>query len=85
MPCKMEEIWQAPLIISVDEYETLREAYEEKQIWMIVEKIRKPFNANQKPMYGISYYLHSYQKVKWSNIKLLRINQKLKSELAQVK
>lgn len=83
-PCKMEKIPQVPLIINVDTDETSR-AVEESPVEMMVEKVKKPYIRDQKPLYGISYYKHSYKKIKRANIKLLSKNHKLKSELDKVR
>ena len=86
-PCKMEEISQIPqipLIIDVDIGETSK-VVEGSPFKMVVEKIKKTYIANQKPLDGLSYYRHSYKKIKQANTKLIRRNQKLKYELAQLK
>lgn len=83
-PCKIEEITQVSLIINIDTNETSR-VVEESLVEMVIEKLKKPYVANHKPLYGISYYKHSYKKIKQANVKLLRRNKKLKFELAEVK
>lgn len=52
---------------------------------MLIEKVDQPLFTSKKPLYRISYYQHSYGKVKWANIALIRKNQQFKNELAHMK
>lgn len=75
---------QTPLIIDIEVGETSQET-KKGTIVMMIEKVEKPLIASKKYLCGISYYQHSYMKVKWDNIKLLRRNQKLKTEIPHVR